>query len=64
MHARPALEPSWTTPCTGISAAGGISEARIASSTAPPPMPKAAVRNEVAKLAATTSPATVQPRPA
>ena len=53
--ARPRFDPIWTTPCVGISAAGGTSVAITASSSAPPPMPKATVMNDPTKLVASSA---------
>src|SRR3990167_2134150 len=49
------FEPSWATPCTGMTAAGGNAAPMIASSASPPPRPNAAVSDEVKKLATMTA---------
>src|SRR3546814_484931 len=54
---RPRFEPSCTTPCTGISAAGGTAPAITATISRPPPRPRAEVISEATKLTATRPPA-------
>ena len=54
-HTRVVLEASWTTPCTGIAAAGDISCSMIAINAVPPPAPTTAVKAEVQNAAPESS---------
>ncbi len=47
----PRLDPTWTIPCIGNNATGGSLTANNPNKIAPPPIPKAEVKNEVAILA-------------
>ena len=49
--ALPILEPIWTIPCIGSKAIGGSLRASNPNKIAPPPIPKAALTNEVIMLA-------------
>ena len=62
--ARPTFDPSCTSPCTGMIAGAGSNTASTPSMTAPPPIPKAAVMKELAKLTTITVKAIGHPSPA